>query len=192
LNAVQNPPSLFDAFPMLPQAEFDASVNAALDELTRRQLLHPSDAPLWFTTYQTALEAAQAMPTALNHNQMYFQQVGWAERENGRELVLFDLETMIVCPRFTDIAGLLFSLAIVSGRSQQELFQVYVKHLEACTGQPLSIEQAWRELRLLRVRENCFNLPWLVEAQEAGAADLFEQLELTLTCLRQDIAALAA
>ena len=192
LNAVQNPPPLFDATPRLPQAEFDASVSAALDELTRRQLLRPSEAPLWFAAYQTALEAAQSMATALNHNQMYFQQVGWAEREYGRELVLFDLETMIVCPRFTDIAGLLFSLAIVSGRSQQELFQVYVQHLEACTGQPLPIEQAWRELRLLRVRENCFNLPWLVGAQEAVAADLFEQLELTLTCLRQDIAALAA
>jgi hypothetical protein len=193
LNAVQNPPALFNPRPGLPQAEFDQSVLAALNEQTNRQELRAGEALDCYAAYLTAQEAAKTMPTALNHNELYFQQVGWAARENGRELVLFDLETMAICPRFADIASILSSLAAACGKPQEDLFQTYLQRLSHYSGAYLGFDEAMRELRLLRVRESCYNLPWLTAgcADGSASADLRAQLSMTLRCLREDLAALA-
>lgn len=191
LNAVQNPLALFKPRPGIPQAEFDASVRAALSEQT-----HEQEADACYAAYLSAQEAAKTMPTALNHNQLYFQQMGWAARENGRELVLFDLETMVICPRFADIAGILFSLEAVCGKPQEDLFQTYLQRLSHYSGASLRFDEALRELRLLRVREGCYNLPWLsagsaCSADDSASTDLRAQLAMTMRCLREDLAALA-
>lgn len=190
LNAVQNPPALFDPRPGLPQAEFDESVRAALRVLADRQMLTASEAARWFAAYLAAQEAAKSMPTALNHNELYFQQVGWAQSENRRELVLFDLETMMNCPRFADIANILFPLAAASGRTQKDLLETYLERLSHHHGPHLRFDQAMPELRLLRVRESCYSLPWLSAASDEGLANRTEHLSITLTCLRQDLTAL--
>jgi hypothetical protein len=145
------PPELFTPRPGLPAAEFDARVENALAAL--------GDVPVsrWLRAYQDAQARVAALPVTLNHGQLFFQQIG---RSAAGELVLFDLETMALLPRWTDVAGVLEALAALTGRDERHLFDVY---LDALAAQPPDPTEAWRELLLVRIVSRFQCLPWLTE-----------------------------
>ena len=196
LNSIQNPPDLFGQPSREPRDEadaaFDATVREALTELSHaRTLPAPIDVPRWFKAYQIAQAASDSMPRAVNHDEFYFQQVGWAQRGASRELVMFDLETMSLRPRFADIASVLCPLAVYTGRDQVELFAVYLGRLRQFDGPELRTEEAFRELRLLRVTTECYSLPWRVrEAKRSDFGDFHDGLWMKVNCLYDDLTAL--
>lgn len=174
----------------MPRADHDALVKAAL---TKVSLEPPGvvDADRLFRGYKIARGALASMPDALSHGELYFQQVGWSDRDGARRLVLFDLATLDRRPRFTDIAGILPLLAQESGERELELFEIYLESLRQLTGLRPSIHQAARELRLTRVAGVCEALPWLVGAVEHGEGfDLRSELMLKTRCLQEDLVAL--
>jgi hypothetical protein len=86
----------------------------------------PVDADRWFQGYQIARDALASMPTALSHGELYFQQVGWSDRDGMRTLVMFDLATLAHRPRLSDIGNILPLLARESGERELTLFETYL------------------------------------------------------------------
>ena len=188
LNAIQKPPAIFNPPPGLPQAEFDEFVRTALEGLGRDPAVPSLDAQGWFDAYQVSQKTSRGMPLALNHNEFYFQQVGWAQRESARRLVLFDLESMAVTPRFADIATILHPLSVYSGREQNDLFKVYLDRLQQRTQHRLDFKEALREFRFLRITQSCYTLPWLFDEAgrpESGIAP--EILPMLVRCMQEDM-----
>lgn len=103
------------------------------------------------------------LPTALNHGELYFQQLGWSRTDGDRRLVMFDLATMAGLPRFTDIANVLAALAAQTGREQRELFATYLAALRTLTGVGLNESKVWEEMQLVRTLTSFQSLPWLTE-----------------------------
>ena len=165
LNAVPQPPAeLFRPVPGVPAAEFEARVRDALDRLAADPATSvPVEPRRWFRIYQRAQEAVAAMPLALNHNELAFQQVGWSGAEGARRLVLFDLETMFVLPRFADLADVLDALVRLTGRDECDLVAAYVRAWMDRTGDVLDEGDVHAEIRLLRVMRSFESLPWLTE-----------------------------
>ena len=196
LNSIQNPPDLLFPPPRDPSPEsnaaFDERVQGALTEMSRDPTLPVAiNVPCWFDAYQIAQQASSSMPLAVNHNEFYFQQVGWAHRGATRQLVVFDLETMSLCPRFTDLTNVLYPLAVYTGRDQAELFGVYLDRLHQLNQLELGSDEALRELRLLRVTTSCWSLPWLVdETRHPDIMGLGHLLSMTANCLCDDLIAL--
>lgn len=196
LNAIQPPPSIFN----LPQQDsppeaataFDENVFATLTELSHDLTLpNMIDAKRYFEAYLLAQRACHAMPVAVNHGQLFFQQVGWAQRGTTQQLVFFDLETMWLHPRFTDLASILYSLAVFTGRTEAALFEIYFDRLRELISLNLNIDTAYKEFRLLRITESCYSLPWLVDAtRQPESLGLRDSLLMTLQCLSDDLLAL--
>ncbi|MFC7622119.1 hypothetical protein [Microlunatus sp. GCM10028923] len=115
----------------------------------------------WFDAYRDALDAARSLPLALNHNELSYQQVGWLDRRANRKLVVFDLETMSLRPLYTDLAGILPSLATQTGRSEQDLFGTYLTKLDQRTGETTERRLAWDRMLTLRIVRTFESLPWL-------------------------------
>lgn len=163
LNAVRQPPlELFRPGPGLPWTEFHTLVKDALTKLAGDPAAQVVVEPRrWFTAYRRAEESVSAMPSALNHGELAFQQVGWSGAGGEHRLVFFDLETMAVLPRFTDVAAVLRPLAMLTGRDERELFSRYLDALRQLTGDVLDESQAWTELLLVRVSALFQSLPWL-------------------------------
>ncbi|HEY8790796.1 MAG TPA: hypothetical protein VIM10_16935 [Actinopolymorphaceae bacterium] len=162
LNAVAHPPAeLFKASAGMPVEIFDAKVLAALallaDDPASGDVV---DRERWFGAYKSIEDAVGSMPAALNHGELAFQQVG---RTGSGRVVLFDLETMAVLPRFTDVAAVLGGLAQLTGRDQRDLFGGYLREYVALTGTALQEESAWTELLSVRVVSSLQALPWLME-----------------------------
>jgi hypothetical protein len=174
----------------MSRADFDARVQAALSRVVLEPP-DPVDADRWFHGYQMARDALASMPQALSHGELYFQQVGWSDRDGTRKLVMFDLATLARRPRFSDIANILPLLARESGERELNLFETYLESLRQFTGLRPSVRQAVRELRLTRVAGVCATLPWLLEAVEQGEGfDLRSELMLKTRCLHDDLVAL--
>ena len=192
LNAIQNPPDFFSPAPGLPQAEFDVHVQRVLTDLAHDHgLPFTLDVARWFEAYQSIEQACRRLPVALNHNQFFFQQVGWAQRESVRQLVMFDLETMSLTPRFSDVAGILKSLAAYTGRAELELFEIYIDRLRQLTGLDVDIHQAIQELKEVQILDMFCSLPWLWEAISAGGGGLLQTTPaLAVTGLHDDLTAL--
>ncbi|MGW5363475.1 hypothetical protein [Actinopolymorpha pittospori] len=174
LNAVRQPPlELFRPGPGLPRTEFDALVKDALTTLTCDPTAQVTVEPRrWFTAYRRAEEAVSSLPSALNHGELYFQQVGWSGAGGEHRLVLFDLETMALLPRFTDIAAILRPLAVQTGCDERELFSRYLDALRQLTGYVLDENQAWTEMLSVRVVAAFQSLPWLTRT--AGHPDIHD------------------
>jgi hypothetical protein len=180
VNAIQNPPVVFTSPAQgIPQTEFDELVRAALLEVAQdRSLPVAVDVARWFSAYQVAQTACKSLPTAVNHNQFYFQQVGWAQRDGVEQLVIFDLETMFLSPRFSDIAGILPALALYTGRQERELFKIYFDRVSELTHQEPGMDEAFHEMKLLQIRDTFYSLPWLVDM--AKKPDLNQMLDQPL------------
>lgn len=181
LNSIQNPSETFDSSGGgIPQVEFDERVRGALREIARnRSLTITVDISRWFDAYQLARVACKSMPRAINHNEFSFQQVGWVQRSGKNQLVVFDLETMSLSPRFTDIAGILPRLAMYTGRNQIDLFKIYFDRLCELSLLQLGIDEAFHELRLVQIRDAFNSLPWLVDV--AKRPDLNQMLDNPLS-----------
>ena len=168
LNTLEAPP--LEAFvlpPGMPAAEFSARVMAALTSLAA----HPAvpvavDPASWFAAYRRAAAAVEALPMALNHGELFLQQVGWSR---GR-LVMFDLETMGLRPRFVDIATTLSGLAAYSGREERDLFAHYLEAVRDLTGVVVDEAEAWKEALLVRLVNAYQGLPWRID--NAGHPDI--------------------
>ena len=181
LNSIQNPPEIFDQSGVgIPQDEFNERIRRALREIARdRTLLITVDIPRWFNAYQIARVSCKSMPRAVNHNEFSFQQVGWVQRAGKNQLVIFDLETMSLSTRFTDIAGILPRLAIYTGQSQIDLFKIYFEKLCDLNALELEIDNAFHEMRLVQVKDAFDSLPWLVDV--AKRPDLNRMLDKPLS-----------
>jgi hypothetical protein len=193
VNSIQDPPDLFNLSPGIPQAEFDERVQAALAEITRaRSWPITIDVPRWLQAYQVVQDACKSMPQAVNHNEFSFQQVGWAQRDGTSQLVVFDLETMGLSPRFADMAGILTRLAMYTERDQLELFGIYLDRFRELKGLKLGIDEAFHEMRLTRLTDAFNSLPWFVDI--ARSADLNQMLDDPLSTaihsLQDDLVAL--
>lgn len=139
LNAILDVPrELFAPGP--GRTDFDDLMRAALTQVT-------TDAPRWLDLYHAAANTVATFPLALNHDEMGLQQVG---RSAAGELVVFDLETLSLRPRFTDLAGVLEPLAKKSGTPEGELFQSYHNATD------------WPELLWTRLVVSFESLPGLV------------------------------
>ena len=190
LNAVPKPTNLFDSSPGLPEDEFDELVRSTLVTLAQNEV-YKVDALHWFNAYLVSQKATKVMPLAVNHNELFFQQVGWVHHRASRELVLFDLETMCVSPRFTDIANILYPLSISTRLNQIDLFKYYLERLSAFNHTPLELNASLRELKLLRITNSCYSIPWLVdEARQPNGFIYQEGLNLIMDCLRDDLTSL--
>lgn len=192
VNAMKDSPDLFLPPPSPLQAgNFGLRVVEALDRLACERPVYSILPDRWMAAYEKSLVAAGRMPLALNHNEFSYQQVGWTEGSRTRRLVIFDLESMVITQRFTDIANIVYSLALYTGRDEYELFCVYLDHLGRLTGANLDPHQAFVELRWLRIKIMFESLPWL-----AGTLDhpddltLTTALALTMDSLRADLAAI--
>ena len=190
LNATVTSIDQFQPLPGRPREEFNASVRAALAELARTS--PDIDADVWFKAYQSVHKAVSAMPTALNHGEFSYQQVGWAQRGSTNVLVMFDLATMAHRPRYFDIANILQSLAQESGSQEMDLFDFYLRSLDRFGGiVKQSGRDALHELRLTRACGNIQALPWLVHAApDTTGFDLGNVLAGTVRTLTSDLAAL--
>jgi Phosphotransferase enzyme family len=188
LNAVVHPPAeLFTARPGMPVDDFDAEVVTALAVLAADPAAAHVDMASWFDTYKTTEQAVARLPLALNHGELALQQIGTTPA--GR-VVLFDLETMALSPRFTDIAALVANLAVLSGRDQRDLFGLYLSELTALIGVTLAVQLAWNELVAVRVVSSFQALPWLIET--AGNAQVGFDPETFVRDLRSDLSHLAS
>ena len=187
LNSIQKTPIDFISFPGSPQSEFDELVRTALVEIAEKGT-GSIETSRWYDAYRISQEVVQSMPLAVNHNELYFQQVGWVQRGLSRRLVIFDLETMHLSPRFTDIATILYPLSVYSKRDQIGLFQIYLDHLSRLTHTKIENNAALRELRLLRIVESCYSLPWLVsESRDPSNVEMYENLAMVVKCLQEDL-----
>lgn len=158
VNSISNPPATIFRSP--------AGIPGYEDQIrqTLIALLPTADhAGRWIDAYRRATVVASQVPLALNHNELSFQQVGWAAGQAGQQhLVVFDLETMSLRPRYTDIGGLLPFLASQTGRTEQELFGTYLKKLDRHTGEKSDLRLAWDTMRTLRIVRTFEALPWLI------------------------------
>jgi hypothetical protein len=192
INAISSSPGPLNESQGMPQDQFDAFVRAALNRLERDPYLSGSevrvDAARWFRAYQSTHAQLQGMPRALTHNQLYFHQVGWSDRPPARRLVVFDLETLTLAPRFSDICGILQPLSHYAGRDPLALFSTYLEHLEQRSRRPLDFALALRELRQVRVCAAMESVDWLVRwVTETGAPDAREALAWTIGPIQQDL-----
>lgn len=190
LNAVKAPPpEVFTLPPGMPAGRFQARVKAALTTLASEPGVAVTiDPDRWFAAYRRAAEAVAALPVALNHGELYFQQVGWSGTGGARRLVMFDLETMGLRPRFTDIATVLAGMASYSGREQRALFSTYLDALSSLTGSRIDETSAWNELRLVRSVDAYEGLPWRIDM--TGHPDLPEPPADLAGALHHDLTAL--
>lgn len=180
VNSIPGPSDLFPRSPGIPQAEFDERVKSALREIAQDPSWpFPINISRWFDAYQVAQAACETMPRAVNHNEFSFQQVGWAQRDGTNELVVFDLETMAWSPRFSDIAGILNTLAVYTGQAPINLFNIYFDGLCELNQLELGMEKAFQEQRLLRIKDAFDSLPWHVEV--AKKPDLNQLLDNPLS-----------
>lgn len=191
LNSV--PPSALGGSPRAPggrpESEFTAMVRHALQTVESAGYLHWSSRSIddWLALYRTAKGWAARMPTAVTHGEMYFQQVG---RAGSGPLVIFDLATVGVRPRFADLASVFRGLA-ARGREEHHLMTLYLEALDNNRDiEPSAVQEAIDELRRLRILGAFQSLPWLsdsIDVPELGITALLENID----GLRHDLAALA-
>lgn len=150
-----------DPPPGRPEAEFTASVKSALAFMESVRPLEWATAAELMDVYARAKRWAAAMPTAVTHGEMHFQQVG---RRRDGPLRMFDLATVGVRPRFSDLCSLVSGIARVCASDEIDVIADYLAHLMLAGTPAPSVHEGLREMRRLRVL-SCFqSLPWLVRS----------------------------
>jgi hypothetical protein len=143
------------------------------------------DVDPWMDEYAASKRTADAMPLALTHGQMYFQQVG---RRSGGPLVLFDLATLDVRPRFSDLCSLVGGLADRVDVDEPSILERYLEQLRVAGAEGVpDLAVAWRELRALRALSGFQTLPWMVSAHRDPDIG-FESLVGLVETLAEDLA----
>jgi hypothetical protein len=150
-----------DPPPGRPEAEFTERVKSALGFVESAGLLEWATAAQLMDIYAGATRWAAAMPTAVTHGEMYFQHVG---RRREGSLRMFDLATVGVRPRFTDLCNLVSGIARECGSDEIDVIVDYLAQLNLAGVAAPSLHEGLRELRRLRVLSCCQSLPWLVRS----------------------------
>ena len=159
INTIEHPPiDIFSAPAGDP--EYGDRIRRALVRL----LPDASDAGRWLDGYGRAGELVAQLPLALNHNELSFQQVGWAQEDEqrGARLLVFDLESMSLQPQYTDIAGILPDLAAQTHRTERDLFRTYLQAVDRRAGGTTDPGRAWTAMRIVRIVRTFEALPWLI------------------------------
>lgn len=187
LNAVVDPPvPQLSPRPGMPSADFDALVRSTFVDLAGDPA-NDLDPQRWMHAYDQAQRTVARLPTALNHGELFFQQVGWTGGPE-RRLVLIDLETVAVLPCFSDVASVLGGLRLLTGRSEQDLFATYLDRLPGHGGPRPPAAEAWRDLLLTRAVRDVQTLPWL--ASSVGDPDVATTATEVADRVREDLTAL--
>lgn len=159
LNAIDVPAA--DPFRPGPgDPDYGRQIQEALTVLLPRAVCEAGGPYRWFEAYQAASRLAADMSVALNHGELAFQQVGWTAPP-ASELVMFDLETMALLPRYVDIASVLAPLAARTGRSERELFDRYLRSFAQHAGGVPGRDTAWNSMLVVRIVRTFEALPWL-------------------------------
>lgn len=172
-----------------PEAEFTALVRDALAVARSGGLLDwaPRSIDEWLALYRDAKSWAARMPTAVTHGEMYFQQVG---RAKSGPLVMFDLATVGLRPRFADLGSVIRGL-VERGGEEVQLIGCYLGALlDVGHRDTIDATDAIEELRRLRVLGAFQSLPWLtrsVDDPDLGPKALLDNIN----GLRDDLVALA-
>jgi len=162
----ETPDTVFPLPPGMDQADFESLVS---ESLVRLRVDHPMIEPRrWLAAYRRALDAYRRLPLALTHGEFAAQQVGRTEDD---ELVVFDLETTARRPRFTDVASVLRTLSVSTGRTEPDLFATYLRRLTAAGGDRLDAAGGWPELLLTRIVVLVEALPWMIADQRLSPDD---------------------
>ena len=175
-----------NAPPGRPETEFTATVERALMTVQSTGLLRWAalEVSEWLDLYENATRWATSMPAAVIHGEFYFQQVG---RAAGGSLVIFDLATVGVGPRFSDLCSLARGLGHHTDRDETEVLRIYLDALRAGGVATPTVVDGLDELRRLRVL-HCFqSMPWLSGRHhdpELGPTALEQNVET----LRSDLA----
>jgi hypothetical protein len=157
LNALTDSPETLFALP--PGTDQDSFNGLVAEALVRLAGSYPAvDPPGWLDGYRRAVDAYHRLPHALTHGEFAPQQIG---RTSDGKLVLFDLETAGQRPRFADVAAVLRTLSVYTGRAEPELFKTYLHRLDASAGVALHSADVWTELLLTRLVVMVESLPWL-------------------------------
>lgn len=144
-----------------PEAEFTESVKSALVFVESVRLLEWATAAELMDIYARAKRWAAAMLTAVTHGEMYFQQVG---RRRDGPLRTFDVATVGVRPRFSDLCSLVSGIARECASDEIDVIANYLSQLMLAGAPAPSVPEGLRELRRLRVLSCCQSLPWLVRS----------------------------
>jgi hypothetical protein len=162
-------------------------VGSALAFVESVRLLEWATAAELLDIYAGARRWAAAMPTAVTHGEMYFQHVG---RQREGSLRMFDLATVGVRPRFSDLCSLIRGIARECALDEIDVIAGYLAQLARAGAAAPSVEEGLRELRRLRVL-SCFqSLPWLVRSLDdphlglEAVADKVETMRRDLGDLR--------
>ncbi len=132
LNSVATEPCATSAG--LVSGEFDQTVRDALTALAAEGAITGGVATHWFRAYEHAQRAVCLMPTALTHGELYFQQVGVTE--DSPSVVLFDLATLAVRARLTDVANIVKPLAERTARRSTRCFSATLLSLRQAEARP--------------------------------------------------------
>lgn len=160
--------------PGRPEAEFTESVLRALIHVADLDLLRVLEPDTWLSAYVDSKRRASSMPQGLTHGEFYFQQVG--RRADGPLLVL-DVATVALRPRFSDMCSILAPLA--RGTTEADIFARYLESLHALGVERFDPSDALAELRWLRILNAFQSLPWLTRSYndpELGLAHLEERV----------------
>ena len=149
-----------DPPPGRPEAEFTDSVKSALSFVESVRLLDWVTATELMDIYAGAKRWAAAMPTAVTHGEMYFQQVG---RRQGGSLRMFDLATVGGRPRFSNLCSLVSGIAEECAWTRSTSSPSTSVATLAGAAAP-NVHDGHRELRCLRVLSCYQSLPWLVRS----------------------------
>lgn len=174
LNAVGLVPSRGQVRPGRPRPEMDRRRREGLAVLARDPRTGV-DVDRWFQAFDRLRRATAPMPEALTHGEFSFQQCGWADRANERELVIFDLATMGRRERFADLTSVLSPAAEAMGVREIELLEVYLGALRDLTGAACDAVAAMTELVTCRILSRFSALYWLThDAYGPGSDELLD------------------
>ena len=175
----ETPDTVFPLPPGMDQADFESLVS---ESLVRLRVHHPMIEPRsWLAAYRRAREAYRRLPLALTHGEFAPQQVGRTEDD---ELVVFDLETAARRPRLADVASVLRTLSVYTGRTEPDLFATYLRRLTAAGGGRLEVAGSWSELLVTRVVVQVEALPWMTADPRLSAGDSVRTIAEDLAELR--------
>jgi hypothetical protein len=192
LNTIAERPAFVPDNPMSMSAEYDARVQCAIESIVISGFASAEQTKSWFSAYQQAQREAQQMSRAIVHGEMYFQQVGLLHVRASDNVALFDLATMHFGPRFIDVAGILRPLSDRSGISQIDLFAIYLEEYCRRGGRIESHVSAYHELRVIRLVNNCWSLPWWSRVwSDPESAKHVDEVAPAVDCITKDAAAIS-
>jgi hypothetical protein len=168
-----------------PEAEFTASMERALMTAQSMGLLRWAalEVSEWLDLYAKAMRWATSMPAAVTHGEMYFQQVG---RAAGGSLVVVDLATVGIRPRFSDLCNVTRGLGELTDWDETEVLCIYLDALRAAGVATPTVVDGLDELRRLRVLNGLQSMPWLTGAlHDPGLGPT--ALEQNVETLRRDL-----